>query len=114
MAHLAGAAYFIFSKASRMAFGLTHSLFCGHWDSSPPPDGDGDKAKHTCQCSAIFRMGGAIPPLPLYALLVCIGMKVYIYHPCFSVSGLINLGHCACYRIYTSKDDFVMLHTRET
>jgi len=59
----------------------------------------------------IFRMGGAIAPLPLYALMVCTGMKVNIYRPCFSVSGLINLRYHVRYRIYALKDDFVILRT---
>jgi len=61
----------------------------------------------------IFRMGGTIPPLPLYALMVCTGMKMYIYRPCFSVGGLINLHYHVCYGIYALKDDFVMLHGLE-
>jgi len=59
----------------------------------------------------ICRMGGAIP---LYALMVFTGMKVNIYRPCFSVSGLINLCYHVYYGIYALKDDFVMLHTLET
>lgn len=59
----------------------------------------------------IFRMGGA---MPLYALMVCTGMKVNIYRPCFSVRGLINLWYRAYYGIYALKDDYVMLHTLET
>ena len=58
-------------------------------------------------------MGGTIPPLPLYALMVCTGMKMYIYRPCFSVGGLINLHYHVCYGIYALKDDFVMLHGLE-
>jgi len=62
----------------------------------------------------IFGMGGAIPPLPLYAFMVYTGMKVNIYRPCCSVSGLINLRYHVCYRIYALKDDFVLLHALET
>jgi hypothetical protein len=62
----------------------------------------------------IFRKGGAIPPLSLYVLMVCTGMKVYIYHPCFSERGMINSRYHVCCGIYALKDDFVMLHTFET
>jgi hypothetical protein len=97
-----------------MAFGLTHSLFCGHWEISPLLMIGVTKLNTQVSVKLIFGMGGPIPPLPLYALMVCTGMKMYIYHPCFSVSGLINLRYHVCYGIYAFKDDFVMLHALET
>jgi hypothetical protein len=74
--------------------------------------GGDDRAKHNVvNAVLIFRMGGAIAPLPLYALMVCTGMKVNIYRPCLLVSGLINSRYRVCYGIYAWMDDFVMLHT---
>jgi len=108
---LTGAAYFYLLQSFQNGFWADPLPIPWSLGDSPPPLVGVTKLSAHVNVVLICRMGGAIP---LYALMVCTGMKVNVYHPYFSVSGLINLCYRACYGIYALKDDFVMLHTLET